>query len=231
MLPTELLRTSAAELDLALDDTSLAPLARYVELLANAPLNVTGTREPGELWRSHVRDALTLLPLLPPGAARLVDVGSGGGLPGVPLAIARPDLEVVLLEATARKAAFLEAVAERLELRRVRVVAARAEEAGHDPALRGRFDVATCRAVGPLREIAEYALPLLAAGGVLLAPKGEHALDEVEAAEQALATLGGGAPEVRPTGHGDRSVVVVPLLRPTPDAWPRRPGRPRKAPL
>ena len=194
-------------------------------------MNVTGTRDPAVLRREHVDDALTLLPFLPPEARAAVDVGSGGGLPGIPLAIARPDVAWTLLDATGRKTAFLEATARGLDLANVTVVTARAEEAGRDEALRAASDVATCRAVGALREVLEYVLPFLRVGGVALLPKARTADEEVAAAANALETLGADAPEIHPTGHGDRVVVVVRKTRETPDRYPRRPGRARKAPL
>jgi len=228
------------------DPETQARLNAYVARLASADLNVTGTRDPEALRIDHVGDALTLLPLLPPPlppggpggpdvsdapVLRLVDIGSGGGLPGIPLAIARPDLRVTLLEATARKVGFLESCARTLDLPGVTVCGQRAEEAGHDPDLRERFDLATCRAVGALREILEYTLPLLKVGGVLLAPKAKTAAEEIAAASTALQKLGGAVPTIHSTGAGDRVVVRVVKERPTPDGWPRRPGRPRKSPL
>lgn len=231
MLPPELLRTSAAELGIPLDLPTCARLANYVDRLATATVNVTGTRVAEDLWSDHVRDALTLLPLLPDGPARLIDVGSGGGLPGIPLAIVREDLDVTLLEATSRKTAFLAACVEGLELPRVTVLTGRAEDAAHDPALRERFDVATCRAVGSLRELCEYTLPFLAVGGRLLAPKAKSAEVELAAADRALSKLGGANASIRPTGHGQRNVILVTKGRSTPKTWPRPPGRPRQAPL
>src|SRR5438105_3582274 len=119
-----------------------ASLGRYIDLLlaANATMNLTRIADRAAAEVLHVGDALTLLPLLPAGAHRLADVGSGGGVPGIPLAVARPDATVVLVESTRKKAAFLEAAVRELGLPNVQVVGRRAEDAGHS-GLRESFDV------------------------------------------------------------------------------------------
>ena len=160
-------------------------------------------------------------------ARTLVDVGSGGGMPGVPLKIARPDLSVTLLEADHRKAAFLTHAAAVLGID-VDVVAERAEAAGRGR-LRETFDVATCRALATMPVLAELCLPLVRVGGRLLALKGE-----VEEASQAITAVGGGHAAVihAPSSARDRGViVVVPKLTPTPAAFPRRPGVPARRPI
>lgn len=195
-------------------------VSAYVQLLASWPGLVSGPPQP------LVEDSLALLDHL--GDARsLVDVGSGGGMPGLPLKIAQPELEVTLLEADRRKAAFLVRAAAELGLA-VEVVTGRAEEAGRGP-LRERFDVAVCRALAPMPVLAELCLPLVRVGGRLLAMK-----TQVEEATHAIAVLGGGEPAVirAPTAARQRGlIVVVPKLSPTPKEYPRRPGVPGKRPL
>ena len=173
-----------------------------------------------------VEDCLVLLDHLAEARA-LIDVGSGGGMPGIPLKIARPDLSVTLLEADHRKAAFLTHAAARLGID-VDVVVERAETAGRGR-LREAFDVATCRALATMPVLAELCLPLVRVGGRLLALKGE-----VEEATQAIAAVGGGEPTVihTPSSARDRGVlVVVPKLTPTPAIFPRRPGVPARRPI
>src|SRR5215469_6554618 len=192
----------------------------YVQLLESWPGLVSGPAQP------LVEDCMVLLDHL--GDARsLVDVGSGGGMPGIPLKIARPDLRVVLVEADRRKAAFLVHAAARLELD-VEVVAERAETAGRGP-LREAFDVAVCRALAPMPVLAELCLPFVRVGGRLLAMKAQ-----VEDAPAAIAALGGGPARVAPAPSAARErgvVVVVPKVAPTPHAYPRRPGAPARRPL
>jgi 16S rRNA (guanine527-N7)-methyltransferase len=199
-------------------------LAEYVGLLAAWPGLVGRGEDPGAL----VEDSLTLLPHLG-GISTLVDVGSGGGMPGIPLKLARPELEVTLLEADRRKAAFLEHAAARLGIA-VAVVAERAEDAGRGP-LRESFDAACCRALASLPVAAELCLPLVRVGGRMLALRTES---DAGLPGEACRLLGGGEPEEVPAPSRLRArgrVVVVPKLAPTPAAYPRRAGVPAKRPL
>jgi len=183
--------------------------------------------------RALIEDSLVLLRFLPSGRLRLVDVGSGGGLPGLPLRIARPDLELTLLEANHRKAAFLVQAAARLGLDGVEVLAERAEDAGRDPRHRETFDVAVARALAPMPVLAELCLPLVRVGGRLLAMKTDAAA-EAAAAEPAIRRLGGELVEVGAAASEARSlgeVVVVAKVAPTPAEFPRRPGVPGRRPL
>jgi 16S rRNA (guanine527-N7)-methyltransferase len=183
--------------------------------------------------RALVEDSLVLLDFLPSGPLRVIDVGSGGGLPGLPLKIARPELRLTLLEANRRKAAFLVQAVARLGLEGVEVVALRAEEAGHDPAHREAYDFALARALAPMPVLAELCLPFVAVGGRLLAMK-TAAAAEAAAAEGAIGRLGGALVEIGAAATEARSlgqVVVVAKLRPTPAEFPRRPGVPSRRPL
>jgi|SRR5581483_251322 len=165
-------------------------------------------------------------------ARRLVDVGSGGGLPGLPLKIARPDLEVVLVEADRDKAAFLVRAAAELSLEGVEVVDRRAEDVGRDPRYRETFDVAVARALASMPVLVELCLPLVRVGGRLLAQKTQA--EDVDGAMRAIDKLGGGAARVVAAPSSARAtgtVVIVEKLRPTPDAYPRRAGVPARKPL
>ena len=178
-----------------------------------------------------IDDCLVLVDLL--GAARtVVDVGSGGGLPGLPLKIARPDLRVTLIEADGKKAAFLVRACAELGLKEVEVVDRRAEDAGRDARYREVFDVAVARAVAPLPVLVELCLPLVRVGGRLLAQKTEA--EGVHGAARAIELLGGAPPTVSKTPSAARrggTVVIVEKVRPTPDAYPRRAGVPARKPL
>jgi 16S rRNA (guanine527-N7)-methyltransferase len=170
------------------------PLAeRYVELLATAGVErgVIGPREAPRLWDRHILNSLALAQEVPDGAS-LADLGSGAGLPGVVLAIGRPDLSVTLVEPLQRRTTFLDEVVEDLGLERVRVLRGRAES------LHGRetFDVVTARALAPLGRLLGWAMPLVAAGGELLAMKGSSAADEIGAATGELRKLGCATPEI-----------------------------------
>src|SRR5258707_12639368 len=153
---------------------------------------------PGLMGRPEhalIEDSLVLLDFLPPGQLRVIDVGSGGGLPGLPLRLARPDLSLTLLEANQRKAAFLVQAAATLGLSNVEVVARRAEEAGHDPGHRGGYDFAVARALAAMPVLVELCLPFVAVGGRRVAMKTE-APAKAAAAAGGISRLGGELVEI-----------------------------------
>jgi 16S rRNA (guanine527-N7)-methyltransferase len=211
---------------------------RFVALLldANERLNLTRVVEPEAMARLHLLDALAALPLLdaePPDGACL-DLGTGGGVPGLVLALARPDRRWVLVDSIRKKLDAVRRFAAELGLRNVEAVAERAEVLGHNPALREAHALVTARACAALPVLAEYALPLLAVGGRLVAWKGPIADDELRAGTAAAAILGGGAPSVVAAGFealGEHRFVLVTKVAPTPPGYPRRPGDPSRRPL
>jgi 16S rRNA (guanine527-N7)-methyltransferase len=178
-----------------------------------------------------IEDSLVLIEHLG-DARKVVDVGSGGGLPGLPLKILRPDLELTLIEADQDKAAFLVHACAQLGLEGVSVVARRAEDAGHDPLLREAFDVAVARALAPLPVLVELCRGLVRVGGRLLAQKTES--EAASTAERAIEVMGGTPAVVHASPSGLRragTVVVIEKIRPTPPAYPRRSGVPNRKPL
>jgi 16S rRNA (guanine527-N7)-methyltransferase len=234
-----LLAAEAPALAAALPPTFGDSVERYIELLlaANARLNLTRITEPDAVARLHLLDALSALPLLDEVApSSALDLGSGGGVPGIVLALARPDVRWTLVDSVAKKCDALREFIAELGIRSTNVVADRAEAIGRDPAHRERYDVVTARACAALPVLVEYALPLGTVGGALLAWKGPMTSsdDELVAGTRAAAVLGGGTPEFSPTGLaalGERGFVVVTKERQTPDAYPRRPGEPGRRPL
>ena len=178
-----------------------------------------------------VEDSLVLLEHLGE-AHRLVDVGSGGGLPGLPLKIARPDLAITLIEADQAKAAFLVQACARLELEDVEVLARRAEEVGRDGGYRESFDVAVARALAPMPVLVELCLPLVKIGGRLLAQKTDA--EPIEHARHAIGLLGGALKSVSLAPSAVRrsgTVVTIAKVQGTPPDYPRRPGVPNRKPL
>lgn len=232
-------RERLLRLGLDLSDTTHAMLNKYLDLLleTNKQFNLTAIRDRDQAWDRLILDSLTLLAGLeqvPPGAT-LIDVGSGGGLPGIPVAIARPDLKVTLLEATGKKARFLEQCVHELPLANVCVIQQRAETLGQDPLNRQTYDLAVCRAVGAMNCVLEYLLPLVHVGGRVLVMKGPGVEQELQTTGDALSILGAGDMavfEAYPEDF-DRDTVIVSILkdRPTPEAYPRRPGIPKQSPL
>jgi 16S rRNA (guanine527-N7)-methyltransferase len=220
-------------LEIAFDEGDVDRFARYLGLLLDASrqFNLTAVTDPDEAWVRHIADSLTLLPLLASlGASSVIDVGAGGGLPGIPLAIAMPDVRFTLLEATGKKARFLEETAAALGLANVAVINDRAETAGQDRDVhRERYDAVLARAVGRLPVLLELTVPLARIGGHVLAIKGEQADAEVAEAKAALHALHAKVVETRRTATG--TIVVVEKARRTGKMYPRRPGEPKRAPL
>jgi 16S rRNA (guanine527-N7)-methyltransferase len=188
----------------------LALAERFVELLATDGVErgLIGPREAPRLWDRHLLNCAAVAALIPPEAT-VADLGSGAGLPGIVLAIARPDLTVTLVEPLLRRTVFLEEVVVGLDLTSVTVVRERAETLRGQ----GRFDVVTARALAPLDRLLGWAMPLVAPDGELVAMKGSSAQDEIEAARQVLRTLGCATPRVEvvgdPSGVSTATVVRV----------------------
>lgn len=191
----------------------------YVELLERHGVErgLIGPREVDRLWERHVLNSAVIGEQIPDGA-RVVDVGSGAGLPGVPLAISRPDLDIVLLEPMARRVDWLTEVAEKLELP-ITVVRGRAEERQVREEL-GGADIVTARAVAPLARLASWCLPLVRPQGALVALKGASAGEEIERDRVAVRKAGGGEPEIVECGtkvlEVPSTVVVIHRLPPKP---------------
>lgn len=228
----------AQPLGLDLDADTVAGLAAFHAALerANQTTNLTRITGEADFVERHALDALVALPLLGDAAeARLVDVGSGCGVPGIPLAIARPGWRVTLVETANRKARALRQVLSELDLaQRVDVVAERAELCGQDPELREAFDLAVARAVGSVPLVCELCLPLVRVGGALVLYRGSEGAAEEELAAQIAPQLGGGAVERRTLqlpGGAERSLLRIEKVSATPERYPRRPGVPGKRPL
>ncbi len=239
MVIPDFVNDDLAELGIEAPGEMLDQLALYLDhlLAVNQRMNLTAVRDVDAAWRRLVIDSLTLLPALADVAedAGIIDVGSGGGLPGVPLAITRPDVRMTLLETTGKKARFLESCVAKLSLTNTKVLNSRAETAGQEKEHRQQYDVVVCRGVGPMAELLEYTLPLLKVGGMLLAMKGPKVAEELEQAGDALHVLGGGEIEVidaYPEGFEINTVIVrVMKIAQTPRTYPRTPGTPRQFPL
>lgn len=227
-----------ADLGIVLDVGASRAIDDHVRLFLawNAKVNLSAIREPDDVAREHVLDSLSALAHLRGRAIdAFVDLGSGGGFPGLPLAFALPARRVLLVDSVAKKARFLVAAAGATGAAgRVRVAATRAEALATDRREREAWPAVLARAVASLPELAELAFPLLARGGVLVAWKRLPLADELAAAGPALAALGGGPLEVVPSGVAgleDHVLVVARKIRGTPPGFPRSPAERRRRPL
>jgi 16S rRNA (guanine527-N7)-methyltransferase len=207
------------------------------ELLAwNEQINLTAITAPEAIEMRHFLDSLTVkLAVLFTAGQRVVDVGTGAGFPGLPLRLLYPQIELTLLESVNKKTTFLEHLITLLKLTNIRILNARAEDAGQDTADREQFDVVLARAVAQMPVLAEYLLPLCKVGGRCVALKGESAVAEARQAENALRILGGHVEKVIPVELPQVAethyLVVIEKIAATPPKYPRRAGIPAKRPL
>ena len=216
--------------------------ALYEAIVAiNQTLNLTRITSPEDFWEKHLWDSLQgVAPWLGDSALAetprsVVDIGTGGGFPGLPLALVFSHWTVTLMDATRKKVAALEQVSEHLGLDNVRFLAERAEQVAHQPIYRESFDLALLRAVGSANTCAEYALPLLTLGGQAVLYRGQWTPQEEDGLIAILPRLGGKLREVRPLTtpltQGVRHNVILDKISRTPDKFPRLPGIPAKSPL
>ena len=230
----ELLSSNAASLGVDLSEDMLDKFDLLASLLIeqNKTMNLTAITQPNEVVVKHFADSLSLLSAIEvPQGAKVLDLGTGAGFPGLPLLIARPDIRLTMVDSTAKKLAYVASTLDKLSLS-AETLHARAEEAARQPELREQFDFATARAVAALPVLAEYCLPFVRVGGVFAAMKGPS--EPVEPAEQAIVTLGGG--NVQVTDYtleqaGARRLVQVEKCRPTPEKYPRRSKQIQQKPL
>lgn len=233
----ETIAADCAAFGVPLENGLAERLAFYGEqlLVWNEKMNLTAITAPEEVVIKHFYDCLLFFKQVEvPQGARVIDVGTGAGFPGMVLKLARPDLTVTLLDSLQKRLTFLEEVIGGLGLTGITTVHMRAEDAGHAPALREGFEIACARAVAALPVLAEYCLPLVKPGGVFVAMKGASAEQEAAEAQNAIRLLGGAAPVVAPEqlpGGEKRAFITVKKISQTPTKYPRKPKEMAKQPL
>lgn len=236
--PREILASGAAELGIFLSDQAIDQFETLTTLLLewNQKFNLTRITDPTEIAVKHYMDSLSLLSFvrLKKGAS-VIDVGTGAGLPGIPLKIVLPDIRLALLDSVKKKLAFAEAAAQELGMSDVKFIHARAEDAGRDAALRERFDLSVSRAVARLALLCELCLPFCRIGGRFVAYKGPDAEAEIDEAAKALKVMGGKVEAVHkftlPNSDSSRTLVVIKKVHRTMPGYPRKAGIPEKSPL
>lgn len=234
----EILAARAAEAGIPLTAEQIGQFSVYHEMLLdwNTRMNLTALTAPEDVAVKHIIDSLTAYDAaLFDGAWTLIDVGTGAGLPGIPLAVYAPHLTVTLLDALNKRVRFLTEVTAAMGLQNVRCIHARAEEAARTAEHRAAYDIAVSRAVARLPVLLEYTLPFVRVGGTLLALKGRAYAEEQKEARRAAEVLGGGRITARPVhlpGLDDvRAILTVTKERQTPAAYPRGGGAPARRPL
>ena len=224
------------QFEIKLDETALARLCRYSELLIewNEKINLTALTAPEDIALKHFADSLLLLRYIDiENGARVIDVGTGAGFPGVVLKIARPDISLTLLDSLNKRLTFLDIVCSELGLSGVELIHSRAED-GSRTKLRDSFDFAVSRAVASLNTLCEYDMPYVKVGGRFIAMKGKGADEELDSAQNAIKTLGG---EMQAKHDfilgeaGERSIIEIKKIAPTPDTYPRKSKAIKNKPL
>ena len=229
----ELLR----EFEIEIDSEKNNKLEKYRELLLewNSFMNLTAITEEDEVNIKHFLDSLTIFRTGElDGKKSVIDVGTGAGFPGIPMAIQNPDLEVTLLDSLNKRIKFLNKVVEETELKNVTTYHGRAEEFARKKEFRDAFDVSVSRAVANMSTLAEYTMPYVKPGGVMIAMKGSEYKEELKEAENAIKILGGGIKEVKEITLPDgilHSLIVIEKVKPTPKKYPRVGGKPKSKPL
>jgi len=235
---TDNLSAGAAELGIEISEKGLQQFEKYFLLIVqtNKKINLTAIVEERDVAVKHFIDALTCLMAAPFGQAMSVlDVGSGAGLPGIPIKICRPDLRVTLADALDKRVNFLKEAIKELDLEQIEAFHTRIEDLGRNKDHREKYDRVLARAVANLGVLAEYCLPPLKEDGLFIAMKGPQPEEEIKRAEKAIAVLGGTVEKTAalrlPLTGEERSLIVIRKVKSSPVKYPRRAGIPMKNPL
>lgn len=236
LISKELLVSGANKYGITLDDDAVNRFNTYAELLTewNKVMNLTAIIEPDEIVKKHFVDSLSLLSVISlKEGARLIDVGTGAGFPGIPILIARPDLRVTLLDSTKKRLNFIDEVSRETSLE-AELLHSRAEDAGQNSEYREQFDIATARAVSNLRDLSEYCLPFVKKGGYFVPMKSAKAEEEIDTAKKAIHILGGQIEDKVSfdlDGAGARTIIKIRKISQTPTKYPRASAKIARFPL
>lgn len=199
----------------------------------NERINLTAITDEYEIILKHFIDSITILKEIE-NYKSLIDIGTGAGFPGIPIAIMNPNIEITLLDSLNKRIVFLDNIIRKLELRNTKTIHARAEDIGKDKEYREKFDITTSRAVAPLNVLVEYMLPFNKINGKCICMKGSN-LEELNQSEKALKEIGGKINKIEkivlPETNMERNIVVINKFKSTPMKYPRKAGTPKKDPI
>ncbi len=234
----EKFRQGLKELQIELSEQQIQQFLTYYEMLIekNKVMNLTAITEFDEVIEKHFLDSLCLVKAAPDLAEKkMLDLGTGAGFPGIPLKIAFPDLEIVLMDSLNKRILFLQDVIRELGLKKITAVHERAEEMARKKEYRQTFDLCVSRAVANLSSLSEYCLPFVSVGGSFISYKSADADEEIEQAKRAVFLLGGKISDIIkykiPDSELGRSLIIIRKDRGTPKEYPRKAGIPSKKPL
>lgn len=223
---------------ISLESDKIQDFEEYRTLILeyNKIMDITNITDEEDMYIKHFIDSLYLDKSgLISSANSLIDIGTGGGFPGIPLKILYPHLELTLLDSLNKRVNFLTDVIDQMKLDKTKAIHGRAEELARISSYREMYDLATSRAVAPLNTLIEYSLAFVKIGGYFIAMKGPNYDDELSEARDAINTMGGKLKKVvnysLPYGYGDRSIIIIEKIKSTPTKYPRGQGKPRKKPL
>ncbi len=232
----ELVIKACSEIGIELSELQAEKFEKYYNTLIewNEKINLTRIVEPEEVALKHFADSLSVIKYFDiPENAKVIDVGTGAGFPGLPLKIYRDDINLTLLDSLNKRLVYLQETAEKINAQ-VNTLHSRAEDAGKDKSQRESYDVAVSRAVARLNTLCEYCLPFVKPGGSFIAMKAADYKDEIKEAENAIKVLGGEISSVNDfnlNGAGERAVIVIKKISPTPEKYPRNSKRIKNKPL
>lgn len=236
MFNSQLLVSDAEKLGISINDEQLSRFEKLSELLVeqNKTMNLTAITDPDGIAVKHFADSISVLAAAEiPQGARILDVGTGAGFPGIPLLIMRPDIDLTMIDSTAKKLKYVENTVNELGLIAT-TLHTRAEEAGQSKEYREKFDFVCSRAVAALNVLCEYCLPFVKQNGLFIAMKGAKAQEEIDAAKSAIKTLGGKIVAEKSfslSDGGERTLVVIKKISQVPPKYPRPSAQIAKKPL
>ena len=230
------LREKLKKINIEFDDKKIEQFYKYMNLLIewNEKINLTAITEPDDIILKHFIDSLTISKYINENK-KIADIGTGAGFPGIPLKIAKPNIQMFLIDSLNKRIKFLEEVIKQNEIANTFAIHARAEEIGHNKEYRGNFDVVTSRAVARLNVLLEYMMPLVKLGGKCICLKGPNIGEELEEAKKAIDILGGKIEKVEeielPDSDNKRTIIIIRAVKQLPNRYPRKPGTPTVSPL
>ena len=224
-------------LKIELSDHQKQQFIRYYELLIswNKVMNLTAITDFSEVILKHFIDSLSIVKIISPNGKKIIDVGTGAGFPGIPIKIAFPETQIVLLDSLNKRIKFLNEIIQLLELKNIEAIHGRAEDYGKNIEYREKFDLCVSRAVANLSSLSEYCIPFVRLNGSFISYKSGKASEEIDAAQHAIKTLGGKITATTdfllPNTDMDRTLVSIQKIKSTPKKYPRAAGKPSKEPL